>query len=292
MSVSLPVRRYARVCMTWLLISVAAILSLAMLWVVMRLTWELVDVSGFKRYVHAQQASPTAQQQLTVVHRSQAGAGVAPSGPASSLTASLVEPPASTSAKTEDAKDLISNSTAAISAAIATVTLVITLGTTWFADKLRLLDKLRADLEQERASSQIAAAHLRALMDEVKQESKRDQTLRRANLAAKLELQGWVAQNAGLGTAPGRHAELCLHLDMIMSTDPEARYAAFGFLKTFLPEPEVAGGLVAIHHYCTLCHQAHGGQDDRHGIWCMLFDPIERAAYVERARSRSSGEWL
>lgn len=287
------VASFARSFMIWFLILVAGALSVAMLWVVLRLSWDLVDVSGTRTRLQSAQPASESPGLLGVTSSPIAGASAAGSAPVTASVAenARVDAPVAGS-KGDEAKDLISNSTAAISAAIATVTLVITLGTTWFAEKLRTIEILRREMTDERAASQAVARDLRDLADVIKAEAQHEQQLRRANLAAKLELQRWVVQNAGRETAPGRHAELCAHLDMLMSTDVDARYSAFGFLKTFLPEPQMAMELVAISNYCDLCDSTHGGNVNRHGVWCKLFDPIERTAYAEKARLRSIGEWL
>jgi len=67
-----------------------------------------------------------------------------------------------------------------------------------------------------------------------------------------------------------------------MSDSAEHRFEAYGRLLYWLENTSPAE-LDAVREYAEACHRLHGGQSDTIGLWCRLFDPVERAAHTAKA---------
>jgi hypothetical protein len=230
--------------------------GIALLLVAIALTWRLwsqtMGVSG--------QVQPVSQAMASAPPGSAASAVSAPKAPVQ--TSAIVQG--------GDEKDSLSNAMAAVGTAVAVLALLLTLGTTWFAnvlnkvnDELAILDARDRDHEQ---SLQLGAALLRA---------KRELSMRLADKVRDgLDLFSYWS----------------ISLEALSSDDSQLRFEAFNELSTALRA--YALDLPEISRYCSMCHEralarlqrkAHGelrspGEIQSlvdEGLWCRLFDPTE-----------------
>lgn len=180
-------------------------------------------------------------------------------------------------------KDALSNAMTAIGTVIAVVTLVLSVGTSWFAERLATLERERARLE--------------ALATRLQQERKREVDLERKRMlvldalpAAKLALSAWVKSRGSRAAVDYTHA-WCLQLEMLSSDDRAVRFRAFAELSQGIRSKDPR--LQPIERYTELCHdfvierlQFNGGADPRptrdllaeveRGLWCRVFDNVEQ----------------
>jgi hypothetical protein len=103
---------------------------------------------------------------------------------------------------------------------------------------------------------------------------------------ARFSLRQWIDKSSDATTRYSVLADLSAHLEMLMSTSREQRLRSFGELTKFLPD--TPGLLLAgVECYARHCHELHGGTPHQHGLWCDVFSPVERAAYLQqRAKGR------
>lgn len=189
---------------------------------------------------------------------------------------------------TADTNQAIANTMTAVSAAIAAITLVITLGATWIAKKSEEILEYRRLVEQDSAS-------VKRLHDDMIDARNIQLELLASLLATKDALRHRVQSVTRGVSAWGDYINLATHLEQLMSTNAEARMTAFGILLMYLQDTNDADLNRRLAVYTRKCHEWLQLSDalpaDGEASWCLLFSPEEQQAWVEAktARERSHG---
>jgi pimeloyl-ACP methyl ester carboxylesterase len=179
-------------------------------------------------------------------------------------------------ARDDGTSNSVANAMTAVGTAVAAVTLILSVGTTWFALKLKEVDGLTAGLRKKDETYGRALEAIRA---------ERDERERVGDLleSARIALRHWVDQRSAVSQRHSHYSNLAAHLGMLQSKSEERRLNAFAELIKYLPAR--SGTLLQpVEQYSFACHVLHGGEDNTHGLWCRVFSEVERAAYVERTR--------
>jgi hypothetical protein len=185
-----------------------------------------------------------------------------------------------------DAGTTVGNAMTAIGTAVAAVALILSVGTTWFALRLKDMEAMTLKLEAadtlyEQRLAEMSAALSRNELDRANREE-----VRQLLLDALFALRKWVDRNGAAVTRYSVLADLSAHLEMLMSQSTEQRQRSYAELTKFLPKAPTTD-LAPIDTYAKRCHRLHGGTDHMHGVWCDIFSAIEREAYVKaRAQNR------
>ncbi len=179
-------------------------------------------------------------------------------------------------ATAESANNTIVNAMTAVATAIAAVTLILSIGTTWFAAKLKEVetasnDLRRKDMEYERR------------LEEIRTRQDRHDRAQRQLIDAKMALRQWVDASSKAGGRYSMLADLTAQVEMLMSSSPDGRLAAFAVLTKVLP-PHPRPLLLPLEVFSMTCHDLHGGRSNTHGVWCSIFDPVERTAFAQASR--------
>jgi hypothetical protein len=143
-----------------------------------------------------------------------------------------------------EGKDAIANTMTAVSTAIAAITLVLSVGTTWFANQQKLLEQKLikvnelADRMEARQGLQDKRAALRSLA-----------------LAAKQVAHVWLMR-AGMApeTVPHHVSRTFLNIDALASGDRNVRFDAFMELAL---QMKYSDTLEPLKRYCDSCHYYH-----------------------------------
>ena len=246
-----------------------------------------------------------------------------PASAAAAATA-LVAPspsPLSQGPATPDAIAVTGSVMTAVSAALAAVALIFSVGTVLLGQYIDKLAKLRADileaLSQVRGlstslESQLNSVQSRfsietaALADSLRksvQQTDKQLTTRLQDyesrmsallavddarislLDAKVGLLQWVSIRGSSSDRFAFHAMLVVQFEQLLSKSADARFRAFGRLQQYLT-PADAAELPGVAAYLQTCHTLHGGADNDVRVWCKLFSGTERAAYVEAIAER------
>jgi hypothetical protein len=171
----------------------------------------------------------------------------------------------------EGNNDLVTNAMTAIGTAVAAVTLLLSFGSTWFAEKLNEVDKLAVRLEA-----------LRAEHEQSDQQRRECDRVREHLVAAEIALRRWIDSSATAATRYSLLADLQAHLAALMSAELEERFVSYNELIKFLPlssEPDLG----PMQRYAEACHRLHGGTEST--LWCLLFSEIEQAAAARKLRN-------
>jgi hypothetical protein len=200
-------------------------------------------------------------------------------GPQSGSAGEATPIPAATSKTDEGASASVANAMTAVGTAVAAVTLILSVGTTWFALKLKDVEQATLKLENaDKAYEQRLAEMSGAMATTYKEQARREQA-RQMLIDARFALRQWIDKNGAAMTRYSVLADLSAHLEMLMSQSTDQRQRSFCELTKFLPD--TPGSLLApVDSYTKHCHALHGGSDRVHGLWCDIFNPIERAAYL------------
>ncbi len=205
-------------------------------------------------------------------------AALAPADTAASVPASPVS--------MSDASATVGNAMTAIGTAVAAVALILSVGTTWFALRLKEMENMTLKLEEADAEYERRLAKLSEAIERSEQDRADREEIRQLLLDALFALRKWVDRNGAAVTRYSVLADLGAHLEMLMSQSADQRQRSYAELTKFLPRastPELA----PIDAYAKRCHRLHGGTESTHGLWCDLFSGIEREAFLKsRAQDR------
>ncbi len=174
---------------------------------------------------------------------------------------------------------------AALSAAIAVMTLVLTLGVPWLYEKIDAVRRIA--LEADRAVAAAKEAIDRADRARVQQQSLH--LLQSLSVAAQAAVVRLVDSWGGAQTNASAAQLVGLYLQGLQSEDASVRYQAFCYLYDFpwsspltLMESDIT---TPIWRYQVACHRYHalnqGIPEDRvmnqSGIWCLFWDRAEQS---------------
>lgn len=183
--------------------------------------------------------------------------------------------------------DAITNALTAISAVVAVLTLVLTVGATWFAHILQRLQTIREQLENE-LKNVVAYRAERSAHDELVAQT------RDALVNAKNALALWISEVGGAASGNSIQ-EWALKLEMLSASSRTMRFQAYASLQVLAPRglgDPVDTILLPVEQYTKWCDRLvrerllFGGAsasslvaDVENGLWCLVFDPIERTRY-------------
>lgn len=181
-------------------------------------------------------------------------------------------------------KDALPNAMSAIGTAVAVLALILTLGTTWFANLLgKVQDEFQTiddrQRQQEHALQQAAAL-----------------------LRAKRELASWIGRQ-DISDGADLVAQWSLALETLSADDLQLRFESYIELVPAL-RPH-ANKLPEIARYCSMCHELAVSRLERdsagvrrstgelrslvdEGLWCRLFDPAEHGSLKRAMEARRS----
>jgi hypothetical protein len=280
-------RAGVRGLLIWSAILASGVFALAMLAITISLAAKLtLDerlIAGFSREpLNAQRglqqsAAMAAQQDAAVatqLSNSRAPLQFAPTGASNPVTTATAPRAAAAAPPKSDEGDssAVANAMTAVGTAIAAVTLIISVGSTWFAMKLKEVESVTANLTRAQTQYVEQLASLAA-------EKQNYMEAQQRFIAAKLALRKWVDQHA---VGPARYSLLTVltaNLEVLMLASPQERHHSFGELVKNLPD-RAGRALLEVESYANFCHQLHGGSKQTYGLWCAIFDPVERAAYA------------
>jgi hypothetical protein len=218
----------------------------------------------------------------------------APTSTAVALESRSNGPPrADRAGETDNSKDAIANAMTAIGTVVAVVALILSVGTTWFAQLVQKLLEMQARLEDQRKEFEA---------QELTRQKAREIELKRLRfgveveeglLLAKSALAEWIGKT-GSESGVALAQSWGLSLEMLKASERDIRFKAFSELLG--PMVRYDPVLEPVRRYTELCHQQAlqrlstteagvpclpqdvvAAVDD--GIWCKFFDPIERARW-------------
>jgi hypothetical protein len=199
---------------------------------------------------------------------------------AASAASSVLAPITATAANdpvSANANEAATNAMTAVGTAVAAVTLILSVGTSWFALRLKDLDAAKVNLDML-TSRLNAMVKLEAMVERATQLAAANQLL----INARVSLQKWIGENSSLlETRNSLGLELPVRLQSLMSDSVEQRAEAFERLTEVLPD-EPGNVLSSVDEYVKFCHKLHGGNAHTHGVWCDIFSAVERLAFAER----------
>jgi hypothetical protein len=169
--------------------------------------------------------------------------------------------------------DAISNTMTAITIVIAVITLLLSLGTTWFIKELKKIDISKAELETLQKRSTELHNHLARQSEVIAKLWK-----------AKQALQEWIEVNARSADRWATYNKLAIWLELLMAEDGSPDYSvrrrAFDELTKHFPD-EASELLLPIKSYCESCHHLHGGKENSF-VGCKIFSGAERLYWAEK----------
>ena len=207
--------------------------------------------------------------------------------PASAAASSAAAP----TRETVDGSGAIANAMTAIGTVVAVVALILSLGTSWFANVLQQAQRTTELLREGEARRQQEREREREWARLVQ---RTDEGL----LLAKAALIRWVDQ-VGTSDPVNLVQNWALQLEMLRAEDSGIRWRAFEALQVLGPEcptDRVDPLLAPVADYTERCHElalwrlsegADGQPADpravaaavEQGLWCRLFDAVELARY-------------
>ncbi len=198
--------------------------------------------------------------------------------------------PTGSRANGEDDAQTVNSSMTAVSTAVAAMTLVLSVGTTWFAKKYQEVDRLGREVERRGQLLDKQLTDQRKRFNELQSEQQRQQldldTARARLVRARLALRRWIDSESG---APDRYSifnELAQHLEALQVRDLVIRREAFEALSQTLPSVP-CDLLRDVQAYVLHCHTLHCPDVDKVGIMCDIFSATERC---HLANNKSAGQ--
>lgn len=222
----------------------------------------------------------------------------ATSGAASAAPGSSSSSPASAASGPEapraDTTSTIGNAMTAVSVSVAVMTLILTIGTSWFAHKMEEVSKLERRLKK-------ISRRAEALQDLHNKEQNASDAL----FGAKEDLISWLAEG-GDGDLASEVQVWSLRLEMLMSPDPHTRRTAFGQLLGLVQirqrDEDLPEHLHKVRDYTERCQELalarlefdtvnENGRQAMHdqlreGLWCLVFKNSERENYYDFINQR------
>lgn len=179
----------------------------------------------------------------------------------------------------DQTKDIVSNSMTAVSTAVAAVTLLLALGSAWFASKQRELQGLIDAQEDSMRDAKNELEKMRTQVENLVQRQQKHMIAQSELVLARDQLQEWVRLRATVGVSETA-LDYGLRLEALLSTDVQLRRRAFGQLTQFIPLHHGAA-LSAIARFGEACHALHARYPTAPevGVWCKLFAAEERAYF-------------
>jgi len=194
------------------------------------------------------------------------------------------------SSKTKDeneveSKDAIGNAMAAVALAISAITLVVSMGTTWLAHKMKDLSDASVKMrELDRKAIEIEQFFSRVKIDVEKNDQKmRGQKLLRN---ASCELHDSLKENSTI-SLPHLYLQYQFSLSALMDESETVRKQAFGSLIQVLHPTDFVTHTEKFKYlqkYFEYCSQLHGTPSK----WCLIFSQDERNAFAVAGRGNSS----
>lgn len=219
------------------------------------------------------------------------------------------------SSNSVDPKDMIGNAMTAVALSISAITLVVSLGATWMATRMKELDEAinkvnisndrvaesellfdkikseyeKAKLEHERARIAADKTPLeisemaKSLMSEA---ARRDMLGRRLLFNASSELYEFLKENSSV-SLPFLYLQYQFSLGILMDESEGARKKAFGSLIQVLHPTDFVTHTEKFKYlqkYFEYCSKLHGTPSK----WCLIFSQDERNAFAVAGRGNSS----
>lgn len=188
-------------------------------------------------------------------------------------------------------KDMIGLSMTAVATAITAITFVLGLGTTWFSEKLKLLDEERIKLEksEKRRTKEIEGAikkldeqfssYEKLKIEQLEQNEKYNKWRIYFDLASD-DILDWIGRKGGDHMHWNIFVRINKSLRSLHDSNVEKRMFAFGQLITFLPD--VPGDdLTHVRAYCDFCYKKHARSENEVRVWCDIFNQVERSQYAK-----------
>lgn len=201
-----------------------------------------------------------------------------PAGSAGAVGATATAP------KSADDGQTVNASMTAVSTAVAAMTLVLSVGTTWFAKKYEEVDRLGQEVERRRQELDTQLHEQRKKLDELVKEQERRQLnvdVGRAKLLkARLALHRWVDSESNVSDRHSIFNELAQHLEGLLVADVPIRRSAFEALTHRLPAEPIEP-LADVREFVRHCHTMHCPDQDRVGIFCNIYSGPERSHFAE-----------
>lgn len=271
-----------------LVISIALVLGLLVVTLV--LIAQLWRSVGTSEYLASMASSLATNLSITAAAESAASAVPPPAAPSASAPSSTGAPAGSPGV---EAKDAVANAMTAIGTAVAVVALVLSVGTSWFAEQLRRVENVERTMRRRDTRREAAWKAERLL-------AQREREVGEALPAAKAALWDWFGRRGAKDPAQMAQ-EYSLWLDTLAASDSDLRFKAFHQLlpvlwsRSRIRDGKLDPTLRAIEDLCQRCHDLAlvrlRGRDGvdllkevEQGLWCKVFDPIEQARYRKRMR--------
>lgn len=232
-------------------------------------------------------ANPTADTSTLSAQQERTGGPAAAASSASSAgpaSSAVAVGAAAAAAKAADDGQTVNASMTAVSTAVAAMTLVLSVGTTWFAKKYEEVDRLGQEVERRRQELDTQLHEQRSKLDELVKEQERRQhnfDVGRAKLLkARLALHRWVDSESNVYDRYSIFNELAQHLEGLLVADVPIRRSAFEALTHRLPA-EPTDLLTDVRDYVCHCHAMHCPDQHRVDIYCNIFSGPERSHFAE-----------
>jgi len=185
----------------------------------------------------------------------------------------------STTGSGGEPKDAVANAMTAVATAIAAVTLILSLGTTWFGQRLKEISELQAKVDAKLREVEGQRNKYAEEFEKFKLASNQQMRARHLLLGAQLALREWIDEES---RSPDRYSlfiKLNNSLETLMASAAERRMEAFRILITHLPD-RTTKALSPIEEYSDVCHVLHGGTTSTIGTWTRVFHAVERQHFA------------
>lgn len=188
-----------------------------------------------------------------------------------------------------DTNQAIANTMAAVSAAIAAITLVLTFGTSWIA-------KLSMDVDKHKRAVEKSRVEIDHLHNDIRLARQAHLDLLAHLHETKESLRQHIHLSGKSNTAWAEYAKLASQLEILMSTKAASRKTAFGVLLAYLQAMQDADLEVKLDRYTRKCHDwlrmNNALPEGDAPSWCLLLSAYEQRAWTDDALEvdRARGE--